>query len=123
MTGTEKLQEQLQGIAEDIAAQLSVLESSDRKILLSEFVSELYFSIAEQEKREFRRQRQAEGIAAAKARGVHFGRQSMPLPEDFDELHEAFRAGKLSLRQAAERCGMTKTTFHSAVVRKEQSAV
>lgn len=123
MTGAEELGYQLQDMAKDISSRLSVLGSAERKALLSDFVSELYFSIAELERREQRRQRQAEGIAAAKARGVHFGRQAGPLPEDFDELHQMFRAGKISLRQAAERCGMTKTTFHNAVLRKEQSAV
>ena len=56
-------------------------------------------------------QRQAEGIAAAKARGVHFGRRPNPLPENFYEVYQQWKMKKLSVSEAAKQCGMPQTTF------------
>lgn len=120
-SGGDELQNRLSGMIREIVSELSELEPSRGKELLGSFVTELFTSVGEQERREARHQRQAEGIAAAKARGVRFGRQAAPLPEDFDEYHRAFRSGKMSLRRAAEACGMTHTTFHNAVIRREQA--
>lgn len=116
----EKIRMRLQDLARDIISELSESAPEQCKELLSDFVSELFLTNAEQNLREERRQRQAEGIAAARARGVQFGRRKTPLPEDFDELHRAFRNGKLTLLQAAEACDMTRSTFYNAVLRKEQ---
>ena len=68
------------------------------------------------------RQRQAEGIAAAKARGVRFGRPPDPLPENFHELHTAWRDHELTLREAAAACGLPSGTFYSKAVRLEEQA-
>ena len=57
------------------------------------------------------RQRQAEGIAAAKARGVHFGRRPDPLPENFYEVWKLWKMKKISVSEAAKRCGMARTTL------------
>ncbi len=86
--------------------------------LISDIVLQLLSYVAQTE-RENIRQRQAEGIAAAKARGVHFGPRPRTLPENFEELRRAWRSGELSMRAAAEACGMPTTTFHDAVVRAE----
>lgn len=88
--------------------------------LISDIILQLLSYVAQTE-RENIRQRQAEGIAAAKARGVRFGPGPKPLPENFDECHRKWRDGELSLYEAAEACGMPKTSFHDAVVRKERS--
>ena len=72
----EKQQTELKKLAKEIVSGLSVLEPAESKELLNFFVSELFISVVEQENRAVRRRRQAEGIAAAKANGVHFG----PLP-------------------------------------------
>jgi len=69
--------------------------------------------------RESVHRRQAEGIAAAKAKGVRFGRPSPPLPENFEEARIAWRSGALSLRQAANSCGMPPSSFRTAVQRAE----
>ena len=60
------------------------------------------------------------GIAAAKARGVKFGRPPSPLPENFHAVHRDWRAKKLTLRQAAERCAMPEGTFYAKAVRLER---
>ena len=91
------------------------------KELLGAFVSELFLSVAEQERNEYRRQKQAEGIAAAKARGVRFGPEPKPLPDNFDECYEAWKDGRLSIRRAAEECGLSKTSVQNAAARRAQA--
>ena len=86
--------------------------------LIADIVLQLLSYVAQTE-REFIRQRQAEGIAAAKARGVKFGRPEMPVSADFDEVRKDWRQGKMTLSQAAERCGMKKGTFYGKVRRAE----
>ena len=61
--------------------------------------------------REFIRQRQKEGIAAAKARGVQFGRRPMERGEKFEKLRELWLREEISARSAAERLGVTHKTF------------
>ena len=63
---------------------------------LSDIVLQVLSFVAENERTNIR-QRQAEGIAAAKARGVKFGRPPRPLPDNFYEVHKAWRAKRLSL--------------------------
>ena len=118
----ERMQAKLRSLAQEITLDLSGLESAQSKELLSDFVSELFLAAAEQQKREERRKRQAEGIAAAKARGVRFGRTAKALPDNFDEVHQAWREGGLSLQQAADACGIARGTFYGMAVRKEQAA-
>lgn len=78
--------------------------------LIADIVLQLLSYVAQTE-REFIRQRQREGIAAAKARGVRFGREPMPRPEEFDRLKALWEEGKLSARAAAEQLKITHKTF------------
>ncbi len=57
------------------------------------------------------RQRQTEGIAVAKAKGVKFGRPPKPLPDNFYEVYQRWKTGKISVYQAARECGMPESTF------------
>lgn len=118
----EVMQVRLRELAQEIASTLSVLNSVQSKALLDSFVSELFISVAKQELRETRRQRQAEGIATAKAKGVRFGPTRKPLPVNFDEYHRQWRDGEITMREAAEACGMAKSSFYDAVMRKERFA-
>lgn len=86
--------------------------------LISDIVLQLLSYVAQTE-RENIRQRQREGIAAAKARGVHFGPEAQTLPEDFEALRLAWRAGRMTLREAANICGMPKSSFYDAALRVE----
>ena len=115
-----QLQTELRQLAQEIAASLSDLDAASGRALVSDFVSELFFQLAEQQRREDRRQKQAQGIAAAKARGVRFGRTAKPVPDGFDQLHRAWREGRISLKKAAESCGMTRGTFYPGALRREQ---
>ena len=64
---------------------------------------------------------QVEGIAAAKARGVKFGRPPRPLPDNFYEVHKAWRAKRLSLKQAAQACDLPVGTFYSKALKFENT--
>ena len=116
------LQDRLRWMAQEVLSEITGLDPSRSKELLGLFVSELFLSVAEKERREERRQRQAEGIAAAKARGVRFGPEPKPVPENFIECYEAWRDGYLSTTQAAEECGISRQAFYRAAKRQEQAA-
>ena len=78
---------------------------------LSDIVLQVLSFVAENERTNIR-QRQAEGIAAAKAKGVKFGRPPLPLPDNFYEVHKDWRAKKITLKQAANACNMPVGTFY-----------
>ena len=78
--------------------------------LIADIVLQLLSYVAQTE-REFIHQRQAEGIAAAKERGVQFGRKPFPKPEKFQELFAAWRAGRISARRASEQLQVSHKTF------------
>ena len=88
--------------------------------LLSDIVLQVLSFVAENERTNIR-QRQAEGIAAAKARGVKFGRPPRPLPDNFYEVHKAWRDKKLTLKEAAETCDLPVGTFYGKSIQFEKS--
>ncbi len=90
--------------------------------LISDIVLALFSYVAENERTNIRT-RQAEGIAAAKAKGVQFGRPSLPLPDNFEEVRKIWRMGEISMREAAKACGLNPKTFYSKAVRYEKSQV
>ncbi|MCM1160538.1 MAG: recombinase family protein [Roseburia sp.] len=87
---------------------------------LSDIVLQVLSFVAENERTNIRK-RQAEGIAAAKARGVKFGRPELPYPDNFKEVHYSWRKKKITLRQAAEVCGMPVGTFYGKAKKFENS--
>ena len=78
--------------------------------LIADIVLQLLSYVAQTE-REFIRQRQAEGIAVAKAQGVRFGRPPLAQPEEFPTVHQAWLKKEISAREAARRLGVTHKTF------------
>ena len=86
--------------------------------LIADIVLQLLSYVAQTE-RENIRQRQAEGIAAAKAKGIHFGPLPRAMPDNFEQLRRAWRDKQISLRAAAEACGVPRSTFYDAVLRAE----
>ena len=78
--------------------------------LISDIVLQLLSYVAQTE-REFIRQRQREGITAAKARGVRFGREAIPVPADFLEVRARWAEGELNSRQAAALLKVSQNTF------------
>ena len=86
--------------------------------LIADIVLQVLSFVAQKE-RENIRQRQAEGIAAAKARGVRFGREARPLPENFPRMVSLWNEGKISGTQAAKNCGMPLSTFRYHAMRRK----
>ena len=79
-------------------------------VLIADIVLQLLSYVAQTE-REFNRQRQAEGIAAAKAKGVHFGRNFKDRGAHYDEIKAAWERGEISGRAAAKKLGVAHGTF------------
>ena len=104
----------------DIAVlDMPLLDTRRGKDLMGTFLSDIVLHFVAENERDNIRQRQAEGIAAAKARGVRFGRPPLPLPDNFHMLHQAWRGQKITLRQAARACGMPTGTFYSKAIKLE----
>lgn len=102
---------------------MPLLDTRNGKDLMGTFIADLVLQILSfvaQNERENIHRRQAEGIAAAKARGVRFGRPPLPLPPDFYKIHKAWRAKKITLQQAAKACEMPVGTFYAKAVRFER---
>ena len=78
--------------------------------LIADIVLQLLSYVAQTE-REFIRQRQAEGIAVAKAQGVRFGRPPLAQPKEFPAVHQAWLNKEISAREAARRLSVTLKTF------------
>jgi len=78
--------------------------------LIADIVLQLLSYVAETE-RAFIKQRQAEGIAAAKRRGVRFGPPAREKPEGFEEMADSWRRGDISAREAGRKLGVPHTTF------------
>ncbi len=77
---------------------------------LSDIVLQLLSFVAENERTNIK-QRQAEGIAAAKARGIRFGRPPAPLPKNFRSVYHRWKTGKITGVQAAKECRMPMSSF------------
>ena len=78
--------------------------------LIADIVLQLLSYVAQTE-REFILQRQAEGIAAAKARGVHFGAKPKERPENYREVYLNWRENNISARKAAQLLNISHSTF------------
>ncbi len=101
-----------------VVLDMPLLDTRRGKDLIGTFVSDIVLQVlsfvAENERANIR-QRQAEGIAAAKARGVHFGRPPGQLSEDFPRLIRLWREKKITATAAAKQCGMPLSTFRYRV--------
>ena len=115
----EEIQDQWRRLTKDLGVDISVidmplLDTRNGKDLMGTFIADLVLQILSfvaQNERENIRRRQAQGIAAAKARGVRFGRAPKPLPEGFHRAYQRWKAGKISGTAAAKECGMPLATF------------
>lgn len=87
--------------------------------ILSDIVLQVLSFVAENERANIK-QRQAEGIAAAQARGVRFGRPPRPLPDNFDEVCRDWQDKKITLRQAAAACQMPVGTFYDHATNRKR---
>ena len=103
---------------------MPLLDTRQGRDLMDTFIADLVLQILSfvaQSERESIKKRQAEGIAAAKARGVKFGRPPRPLPDNFYEVHKAWRDKKITLKEAAAACNLPVGTFYGKAIQFEKS--
>ena len=116
----EDIQKQWRILTKDIGIDICVidmplLDTRNGKDLMGTFIADLVLQILSfvaQNERENIKKRQAEGIAAAKAKGIKFGRPESPLPENFDKIIKDWDKGKLSTAEALKLCNMSESTFY-----------
>ena len=98
-----------------VVLDMPLLDTRSGKDLMGTFMADLVLQILSfvaQNERENIRQRQAEGIAAAKARGVPLGRPALPLPENFEEVVSSWRNKEIDFASALQQTGMRPATFY-----------
>ena len=109
-----------------VVLDMPLLDTRRGKDLMGTFLSDIVLQVlsfvAENERTNIR-QRQAEGIAAAKARGVRFGRPPHSLPDNFHKVYQRWRGGKLTGTAAAQECGMPLSTFRYRAAVYEKSTL
>lgn len=124
-----EIMEQWRKITKEIGADIQVIDmpllntNSLHEDLTGIFIADLVLQIlayvAETE-RTFIRQRQAEGIAVAKQKGVHFGREKADLPSEFEKYCQMWREGEISLRRAADALHMSHVTFYRRCLEQQK---
>lgn len=103
---------------------MPLLDTRNGRDLMGTFIADLVLGILSfvaQSERENIRKRQAQGIAAAKANGIRFGRPELPVPKDFAKIVENWQSGKISKCDALRKTRMSESTFYRKV-RKLQSS-
>jgi DNA invertase Pin-like site-specific DNA recombinase len=116
----EEIQNQWRILTKEIGIDICVLDmplldTQNGKDLMGAFIADLVLQILSfvaQSERENIKKRQMEGIAAAKARGVKFGRPEKTAPDDFGKIVKAWEQKKLSFSDVLEKCNMSEATFY-----------
>ncbi|SNU06786.1 Site-specific DNA recombinase [Lachnospiraceae bacterium] len=102
--------------ADIVVLDMPILDTRRGKDLMGTFLADIVLAVlsyvAENERTNIR-QRQAEGIAAAKARGIRFGPAPMPLPDNFHDVYQDWKHKKISVEEAAKLCNMGRSTFYN----------
>ena len=115
----EEIQNQWRALTKDkgidiVVLDMPLLDTRRGKDLMGTFLSDIVLQVlsfvAENERTNIR-QRQAEGIAAAKAKGIRFGRPPLPLPENFHENYQRWKSGEITCTTAARACRLPLSTF------------
>ncbi len=103
-----------------VVLDMPLLDTRQGKDLMGTFIADLVLQIlsfvAESERRNIKR-RQAEGIAAAKARGVKFGRPQRPVPKNFEQVVRRWKGKEFTLKEAAKICNLPEGTFYYKAIR------
>ncbi|MCI9486935.1 MAG: recombinase family protein [Lachnospiraceae bacterium] len=98
-----------------VVLDMPLLDTRRGKDLIGTFLSDIVLQVlsfvAENERKNIR-ERQREGIEAAKRRGVRFGRPEKPVPENFEQIYGEWKAKSISGEEAARRCNLTAATFY-----------
>ena len=99
-----------------VVIDMPLLDTRNGKDLMGTFIADLVLQILSfvaQSERDSIRKRQAEGIAAAKARGVQFGRPQKKTPDDFGELVKSWERRQITTCEVLARCGICRSTFYT----------
>ena len=97
-----------------VVLDMPLLDTRRGKDLMGTFLADIVLqvlSFVSENERTNIRQRQAEGIAAAKAKGVRFGRPPAPLPENFNDVYQSWKRGEITGSKAARMCSLPRSTF------------
>jgi DNA invertase Pin-like site-specific DNA recombinase len=125
----EEIQNQWRVLTKDkgidiVVLDMPLLDTRRGKDLMGTFLSDIVLQVlsfvAENERSNIR-QRQAEGIAAAKAKGIRFGRPPLPLPENFHENYQRWKSGEITCTTAAKACELPLSTFRDKAVVYEKA--
>lgn len=116
----EEIQKQWRVLTKEIGIDVCVLDmplldTRNGKDLMGTFIADLVLQILSfvaQSERENIKKRQAQGIAAAKAKGVKFGRPEKQVPDDFEKIVKAWEQKKLPFAEVLKRCDMSEATFY-----------
>ena len=116
----EEIQNQWRILTKEIGIDVCVidmplLDTRRDKDLMGTFIADLVLQIlsfVSESERVNIRKRQEQGIAAAKARGVRFGRPSKPIPKDFVTIIKLWEKGKITFDEAVKKCGFSEATFY-----------
>lgn len=116
----EEIQNQWRILTKEIGIDICVIEmplldTRNGKDLMGTFIADLVLQILSfvaQNERENIRKRQAQGIAAAKARGVKFGRPESSLPDNFPEIVKRWERKELKIKEVIKLCNMSEATFY-----------
>lgn len=116
----EEIQNQWRIITKEIGADICVLDmplldTRQGKDLMGTFIADLVLQILSfvaQSERENIKKRQEQGIAAAKAKGVRFGRPEIPVPDNFGKLVKDWEKKKISFEEILKLCNMSEATFY-----------
>ena len=97
---------------------MPLLDTTKSRDLLGNFISDVVLQllsfVAENERNNIRT-RQAEGIEAAKQRGVRFGKPAIPVPENFSELYRRWEQGSININEFARLCNMGRSTMYKHI--------
>lgn len=108
--------------ADIVVIDMPLLDTRKHKDLLGSFISDLILQVlgyVAQQETDFRKQRQNEGIALAKAQGKHLGRPKAEYPNNWEEVYTQWKSGEIKGVQAMEILGLKKTTFYKLVKQYE----
>lgn len=101
-----------------VVLDMPLLDTRQGKDLMGTFIADLVLQILSfvaQSEREKIKERQAQGIAAAKARGVKFGRPKKKIPDDFEELVKMWKEKRITLSEIVKACEVSEATFYRRV--------
>ena len=126
----EEIKEQWRMLTKELGADIIIqdmplLDTTKSRDLLGNFISDIVLQllsfVAENERNNIRT-RQAEGIEAARKRGVKFGKPAIPVPENFSDLYRSWEQGSITINEFARLCNMGRSTMYKCIGEYKRAA-